>query len=96
MSTNYYIKGYPEEEMDSPKWHLGKRYSEGQGKLGFIWATDLELMEFASKTYDLGFTAINDKPIINEYGDDFTISEFMNLALSCDIQDTNSVGKEFC
>ena len=86
MSTNYYIKGYPE-------WHLGKRYSAGKGKLGFIWAYNKTVVEFAERIAELGLNA-NDC-IVNEYGDEFSVEDFFGLALGCDIQDSDSLGKEF-
>jgi len=96
MSTNYYIKGYdtPEINENSPKWHLGKRYSAGNGKLGFIWAIDMTVVEFAERIEELELFA--DSCIVNEYGEEFSVLEFMNLALGCDVQDTDSIGKEFC
>ena len=29
MGTNYYIKGYPENDSDNPIWHIGKRSAAG-------------------------------------------------------------------
>jgi len=87
MSTNYYIK-------DSLDFHLGKRYSAGNGKLGFIWARNIELIAFSELMVELGFQSL-DNCIVNEYGDEMSIIDFIQIAYNCDIQDTDSIGKEF-
>lgn len=93
MSTNYYINGYPEEDMDSPEWHLGKRVSIGDGKTKFIWACPLTMIQIAEKVTEQGYDL--KVCIINEYGELMSVSDFLNLVLNCDIIDTQSVGKEF-
>ncbi len=36
------------------------------------------------------------KPVVNEYGDEFTLQEFLAILEECPIQHYQHVGKEFC
>ena len=91
MGTNYYIKDY--DTKDNPKNHLGKRVSIGNKKTKFVWATDVSFFSFFNrvKLAENSFYSC----ILNEYGDIFSITEFLELALKCDKQDISSIGKEF-
>jgi len=93
MGTNYYFKNYDEKNMDSPKWHLGKRINIGKGKNQFIWATNLKFHEFSQRLIDLELEPFT--CIVNEYGDVFTLTEFMNLVFKCQYQDINIIGQKF-
>jgi len=95
MSTNYYIKGYtePDIDKDSPEWHVGKRTCAGIGKTNFTWA--IHPKDLALRLQDLGFGS-DEKCIIScekEYSWLDFLEEVIDVAaLTFD----NCIGERFC
>lgn len=75
---------------------LGFNKSELKAKKGvksccsFSWAITME--DFCKA---IGQREDDDKIIVNEYGDKFTISEFSSMLDGCPIKYTGSIGKRF-
>ena len=95
MSTNYYVKGYPEEEADDPKWHIGKRWGIGGWKLGFMWA--MHPLSLGKRLNDEKFyNPDKDKGIISERGEEFSLVEFLKEIIGgCEVINDNRIGKKF-
>lgn len=96
MSTNYYIKGCPKDEDMEPKWHIGKIWGIGGGKIGFMWAMDP--LSLGERLNDEKFCNPNeDKGIVSERGEEFSLVAFMKEVIgACEVVKDNHIGKKFC
>lgn len=94
MGTNYYIKGVTEENTMSLEWHIGKRSNLGHGSMVFTWAMK-NRVDIAEMAIEQGFQ-LHEKFIVNEYGFEYTLSEFLEIIDNCQEHIKDSIGTEFC
>lgn len=95
MSTNYYIKGYTDSDVDkdSPEWHVGKRTGAGIGKTNFTWAIDPKAL--ALRLQDLGFT-VDEKCIVSERGKEYSWLNFLEQVIDkATLTFDNAIGLKF-
>lgn len=96
MSTNYYIKGYtdPDVDKDSPEWHIGKRTGAGIGKTNFTWAIDPT--DLVSRLNSLGLNdQLLDKCIIS-CEREYSLHEFlMEVVNKATLVFENAIGFKF-
>ena len=95
MSTNYYIKGYtdPDVDKDSPEWHVGKRTGAGKGKTNFTWA--MSPINLLLRLRFLGLNGNTEKCIISRNGE-YTYWEFReHIVEEAEEVFEHSIGKKF-
>lgn len=100
MSTNYYwekgiinyqaelYEGFDLDDDLDPIYHIGKAYSLGGGKIGFLWAQPPFLVE------NLLLTRPSDPIVHDEYGNVYSGRQFFRKLVSMKYE--NKVGQWFC
>lgn len=90
MSTNFYWNNDNSLSEDHPFNHIGKRYSAGAGKTGFVWCQPRHDVVRTLIAVPGWLIVIKD-----EYGRYYTSSEFMDV-IDDVTEQKNSIGNEFC
>jgi len=94
MSTNYYIKDYPADEDMDPKWHIGKVWGMGKGKIGFMWA--MHPNNLKKRLFDEDYNS-DLGGIVDEYGREFNLPSFLRDVLgNCEVVVDKHIGEKFC
>ena len=77
-----------------PKWHIGKRWRTGKGKVGFMWA--MHPLNLIKRLFEENFNS-NLGGIVNEDGVEFSLLSFMkDIIEACEVVVDKHIGEKFC